>query len=324
MGAGGRDKGTNSQSPGQEAPADKVEAPQEDQQDNRASAVGETGPGAEQDAGESAVRSRAPAGEAGAGTTGPSAPPNPIDLENSEAPQDDRDVEVMHESANQIARATPGGLGAGNAPGDMLRELADKPGYRAPIERRLARLVTRKKGNQDWRMSHRPSTRDLNHPDGVISSSLTQGLPEVVFLIDTSGSMSEEMLAGSLQIAERVCRSTTIRVATGDVIVQDLERRDLTRAGVRRLAARGLHGGGGTNMVRCVTEVARHAPGLPILVFTDGIFNWPKSREDLGGARVMWLVIQHPHYPPPVPEWCRKEVVEVTHAELAARTGIAL
>jgi len=160
----------------------------------------------------------------------------------------------------------------------------------------------------------------MTHPDEAVLPERRYGLPEVKFLIDTSLSMRGEILHAGLQLAEQSLRITKTRLAAGDRVIQRNDAKKLTRTEVHQLlGGKALPGGGGTDMVGCVREIHDRDPDKPILTFTDGLFAWPASPRDLKGARVTWLVLEHPKAKPEIPAWCEKDVVRVQRKDLVER-----
>ncbi len=249
--------------------------------------------------------------------------PNPIGLAQSEAPSGEVQAEGMEAQVEGIIRDPQSGIAAGSLPSDMERIVTqEQTKYVVPIERLLARRVSRgSRGRLDYEMGARLSSRSLNHPDELRLPTLARGLPEVIYLVDDSGSMSQEMLAGALQIAGKVVKATATRLAIGNVgLHHKVERRDLN---ARRLRKVRMTHGGGTDMVACVQEANRTANGRTIVVFTDGIFGWPESRRELRGADVCWMVLEHETMRAPIPDWIRRDVVFVTKAAAYRALGDA-
>jgi predicted metal-dependent peptidase len=121
----------------------------------------------------------------------------------------------------------------------------------------------------------RPSRRASAVPD-VVLPSLRQPLPQVVLVIDTSGSMSDSMLGQALGELTGVLRS--LGVARGNLRVIACDARAYETQRVRDLGAIRLEGGGGTDMGAGIDAAAalRPRPDL-IIVLTDGYTPWRSS-----------------------------------------------
>jgi Mg-chelatase subunit ChlD len=124
----------------------------------------------------------------------------------------------------------------------------------------------------------RPSRRAAAMPD-VIMPSLRQPLPQVAMVLDTSGSMSDDMLAQALAEVGGVLRSLGLGRRNLRVICCDAQayshQRVLDAREVRLL------GGGGTDMGAGLAAAAalRPRPDLAI-VLTDGHTPWPSKPPD--------------------------------------------
>jgi predicted metal-dependent peptidase len=129
----------------------------------------------------------------------------------------------------------------------------------------------------------RPSRRAAAVPD-VVLPSLRQPLPQVAMVLDTSGSMSDQMLAQALGEVGGVLRSLGLGRRNLRVICCDAQ----AYAHQRVLDARDVRllGGGGTDMGKGLAAAAdlRPRPDLAI-VLTDGHTPWPSRAPD--GMRVV-------------------------------------
>jgi predicted metal-dependent peptidase len=142
--------------------------------------------------------------------------------------------------------------------------------------RQLAAAVRRGVADAAGRVDftyRRPSRRASSTPD-VVLPSLRQPLPQVAVVIDTSGSMSDGMLAQALGEVSGVLRSLGLGRRNLRVICCDAE----AYAAQRVLDARTVRllGGGGTDMGAGLAAAAdlRPRPDL-VIVLTDGHTPWP-------------------------------------------------
>lgn len=154
----------------------------------------------------------------------------------------------------------------------------------------------------------RPSRRAAALPD-VVLPSLRQPLPQVAMVLDTSGSMSDGMLAQALGEVGGVLRSLGLGRRNLRIICCDAQayqhQRVLDAREVRLL------GGGGTDMGAGLTAAAglRPRPDL-VVVLTDGHTPWP-SRAPEGIRVVVGLMDQAGH----TPDWATTVLVDTDRAE---------
>jgi hypothetical protein len=149
----------------------------------------------------------------------------------------------------------------------------------------------------------RPSRRAAATPD-VVLPSLRQPLPQVAMVLDTSGSMSDGMLAQALGEVGGVLRSLGLGRRNLRVICCDAQayghQRVLDAREVRLL------GGGGTDMGAGLTAAAglRPRPDL-VIVLTDGHTPWPRRAPD-GMRVVVGLMDADGH----TPDWATTVLVD--------------
>jgi predicted metal-dependent peptidase len=121
----------------------------------------------------------------------------------------------------------------------------------------------------------RPSRRASGIPD-VILPSLRQPLPQVVIVLDTSGSMGGDLLGQALGEVNGVLRGLGLARQSLRVICCDAEAYQVQRVIDAREVR--LAGGGGTDMgAGLAAAVAlRPRPDL-VIVLTDGHTPWPRQ-----------------------------------------------
>jgi predicted metal-dependent peptidase len=146
--------------------------------------------------------------------------------------------------------------------------------------------VVRATGMVDYSY-RRPSRRSESAPS-VIMPTLDRPLPDVAIVCDTSGSMTEDLLAQALAEVEALLqrvglRGTNVRVLSCDAQVHSVRR-------VSRASQVDLIGGGGTNMGEGIDQALtlRPRPSV-VVVLTDGFTPWP-SRAPRGAKVIVGLL----------------------------------
>jgi predicted metal-dependent peptidase len=144
----------------------------------------------------------------------------------------------------------------------------------------------------------KPSRRSSVTPD-VVLPSLRQPLPKVAMVLDTSGSMNDQMLSQSLAEVQGVLRGLGVgrrhlRIVCCDAMAFEAQK-------VMAASEVQLLGGGGTDMGAGLAKVAelRPRPDL-VIVLTDGYTPWPAAPPR--GIKVI-VGLMDPMGT--VPEWAR-------------------
>jgi predicted metal-dependent peptidase len=149
----------------------------------------------------------------------------------------------------------------------------------------------------------RPSRRSSAVP-GVVLPSLRQPVPQVAMVLDTSGSMSDQMLGQALAEVSGVLHGLGVGRRHLRVICCDATAYEAQRA----LDARSVRllGGGGTDMGAGLAAAAdlRPRPDL-IIVLTDGHTPWPAAAP--AGTRVV-VGLMDPHGT--APSWAATVAIE--------------
>jgi predicted metal-dependent peptidase len=194
---------------------------------------------------------------------------------------------------------------AGTVPAGLLRwaeqVLTPKVNWRRLLAAELRRAVSMVSGAVDYTY-RRPSRRSSVAGD-VVLPALRRPVPEVAVVCDTSGSMSDELLAMALAEVEGLLRSLgmarQLRVLACDTAVAPAQR--VTSA--RQVS---LVGGGGTNMGAGIAAAAalRPRPGVCV-VLTDGYTPWPSAAPK--GMRVVVGLLGAGA--PAAPAWARAVIV---------------
>jgi predicted metal-dependent peptidase len=195
---------------------------------------------------------------------------------------------------------------AGTVPGGLLRWaqeiLSPKVNWRTLLAAELRRAVAEVSGAVDY--SYRRPSRRASVAGNVVLPALRRPVPEVAVVCDTSGSMTEDLLADALAEVEGLMRALgmarQVRVLACDTAVGPAQRVNSARQ-VQ------LVGGGGTNMGTGIAAAAALRPRPAVtVVLTDGYTPWPSLPPK--GTRVVVGLLGTGA--PTAPAWARSVRVE--------------
>jgi len=150
----------------------------------------------------------------------------------------------------------------------------------------------------------RPSRRQVD-PTGPRRWAIKREMPDVVVLLDTSGSMQlrreSELKAKALGvIAKAVSKMRRVKVICGDT---DLHNRQFVQA-IGRMK---IEGGGGTDMGHLIEKIEREDRPAAIIVVTDCETGWCEKKPR---AKVVVAAVKQSYQRYPVPAWAK--LVDVT------------
>jgi predicted metal-dependent peptidase len=194
----------------------------------------------------------------------------------------------------------------GTVPAGLLRwaeeVLTPKVNWRAVLAAELRRAVAEVSGAVDY--SYRRPSRRSAVAGPVILPALRRPVPEVAVVCDTSGSMTEDLLAMVLAEVEGLLRALglarQVRVLACDTAVAPAQR----VSSARQVE---LIGGGGTNMGAGIGAAAALRPRPAVtVVLTDGYTPWPAAAPK--GMRVVVGLLGEAA--PDAPSWTRSVRVE--------------
>jgi predicted metal-dependent peptidase len=184
--------------------------------------------------------------------------------------------------ADEVSRA---GQEPGRVPAGLRRWarelLSPRIDWRRVLAAELRRAVADTAGAADY--SYRQPSRRAAAVPSVVLPALRRPVPGIAVVCDTSGSMSDELLAMALTEVERLLRSLglarQLRVLACDAAAQPAQR--VTSA--RQVT---LTGGGGTNMGAGIRSAYALRPRPAVcVVLTDGHTPWPTAAPK--GMRVV-------------------------------------
>lgn len=190
---------------------------------------------------------------------------------------------------------------AGNVPAGLLRwaEQVLEPvvDWRRVLAAELRRALADTVGAVDY--SYRRPSRRAPVSGSVVLPALRRPVPEVAVVCDTSGSMTEDLLAASLAEVDGLLRSLglvrQVRVLACDTAVGPARR----ASSARQVE---LIGGGGTDMGAGIAAAAALRPRPAVtVVLTDGFTPWPDAPPR--GIRVVVALLGDEA--PDAPGWAR-------------------
>ena len=193
------------------------------------------------------------------------------------------------------------GREAGNVPAGLLRwagELLEPAvDWRKALAAELRRAVADAAGAVDY--SYRRPSRRASVAGDVVLPALRRPVPDIAVGCDTSGSMSDDLLAMALAEVEGLLRAVglarQLRVLACDTAVGPVRR----VSSARQVE---LVGGGGTDMGAGIAAASSLRPRPAIaVVLTDGFTPWPD--EPPRGMRVVVGLLGDD--PPEAPDWAR-------------------
>ena len=194
----------------------------------------------------------------------------------------------------------------GTVPAGLLRwaeeVLSPKVNWRAVLAAELRRAVAEVSGAVDY--SYRRPSRRSAMAGPVVLPALRRPVPEVAVVCDTSGSMTEDLLAMVLAEVEGLLRALglarQVRVLACDTAVAPAQR----VSSARQVE---LIGGGGTDMGAGIGAAAALRPRPAVtVVLTDGYTPWPAAAPK--GMRVVVGLLGEGA--PEAPPWTRSVRVE--------------
>jgi predicted metal-dependent peptidase len=205
---------------------------------------------------------------------------------------------LRRQVAQEVLRV---GREAGLVPAGLARwareTLAPVVNWRTLLAAELRRAVADRAGAADY--SYRRPSRRAAAVGDVVLPALRRPVPDVAVVCDTSGSMSDELLAMVLAEVEGLLRSLGVsrqlRVLACDAAAGPAQR----VSSARQVE---LIGGGGTDMGAGITAAAALRPRPAItVVLTDGFTPWPIQPPK--GMRVLIALLGD--HSPDAPDWAR-------------------
>lgn len=171
----------------------------------------------------------------------------------------------------QVAREIQAAAAVGHVPAELVRWAEENISPRVKWDRILARYLRNSVGQASGMVDYtyrRPSRRRV---EGVVLPSLYAPRPNVTVIVDTSGSMEGSDLGKALAEIGAITKTMgcSVTVVSGDTEAHT-KAMNVTSAKQVKLV-----GGGGTDMVKIISQVesSRPKPSV-IVVITDGLCDW--------------------------------------------------
>jgi predicted metal-dependent peptidase len=189
----------------------------------------------------------------------------------------------------------------GTVPAGLLRWAADvlepKVDWRRALTAELRKAVADTAGAVDY--SYRRPSRRASVSGDIVLPALRRPVPEVAVVCDTSGSMSDELLAACLAEVEGLLNGLGL-MRRLRVLACDTAAGPARRVSSARQVE--LVGGGGTDMGAGISAAAALKPKpAVIVVLTDGYTPWPDGPPR--GSRVVVGLLGDDA--PEAPDWAR-------------------
>lgn len=206
---------------------------------------------------------------------------------------------------------------AGQAPGDLIRWadnfMSPKINWRRQLAVRIRVAIATKSGRRDYSMM-RPSRREQGLANGDVKIRLPSmrqpGDPKVAVVVDTSGSISDQVMQATLAevmgITRAVGNSKGLEVIACDAVSYPAVR-VRTASDVKKLK---LPGGGGTDMREGIKASLESKPRPDVvIVVTDGYTAWPASKP-VGCDNYIVLITEAAQIKA-VPSWAKTVVMDL-------------
>ena len=213
--------------------------------------------------------------------------------------------QLKAEIADMVFKATVQAKQAGawgSIPGAVLVELDKTLNPRLPWHVLFQNFMNNfAKDDYSWR---RPNRRYL--PDLVVPSSHSEAVTNLVFAIDSSGSVSNKefgLFAQEIDVVQQQLNPEIITLINFDHQIQSIH--EITQ-NINILADIEFTGRGGTN-VRPVLEWAKENNPEVLIIFTDGWFNQPYIHE-FPDCPILWMINDNPDF--------TSEIGQIIHYEI--------
>ncbi len=196
--------------------------------------------------------------------------------------------------------------GRGTERGDAWRWteriLEPKIAWQPLLGTAVRRAVGWPNGNTDYTYSRR--LRRQSALPNVVLPGTRRRVPNVALVIDTSGSVDDELLGRALGEVDGALRGLGVTGSSVTVLACDAAVHTVTQVHKARDVT--LAGGGGTDLRVGISGAAALRPRPDVVVvFTDGYTPWPHQPPP-GTAVIVAMLGRHGDVLPPSPEWAKR------------------
>ncbi|SDF52311.1 Predicted metal-dependent peptidase [Thermoanaerobacter thermohydrosulfuricus] len=225
---------------------------------------------------------------------------------NKEAPGlSQTELEILRKTVAEEIKNYERTHGRGSVPGYLSRwaeeKLKPKIDWRKELTATIRNTVANIAGMVDYSYS-KPSRRQ-SVVNNIILPSMRQPLVSAAVVIDTSGSMSDEMLSQAVVEVNGVLYALGFRDRIWYIACDADVHVTKKISSIKQIK---LEGGGGTDMGKGIEAASSLNPKPDVcIVLTDGYTPWPKDAPQKMKV-IVGLIIEKGDSVPKVPDWAKK------------------
>ena len=150
----------------------------------------------------------------------------------------------------------------------------------------------------------KPSRKYL--PELIVPSMYSETIPNIVFAIDSSGSVSNEefgFFAQEIEIVQQTLNPELITIINFDTCIKDIHEITQDTDIFKDIK---FTGRGGTSIYPIINWAKQHEPEV-LVIFTDGYFRQP-SEDTYPNCPILWMIHNNPNF--------TAKIGEIIHYEL--------
>lgn len=219
------------------------------------------------------------------------------------------ELEILRRNIAQEIKNFERTHGRGSVPDYLSRWAEEKLRPKIDWRKELASVVRNAVANIAGMVDYsyqRPSRRQSIAPD-IILPSMRQPLPTIAVVIDTSGSISDEMLSQAVAEVEGILKTLGFRDRIWYIACDYDVHITKQISSIKEIK---LEGGGGTDMGKGIEAAASLKPRPNVcVVLTDGYTPWPQKPP--AKMKVIVGLVNNDKTPPEVPGWAKKVLIKM-------------